>query len=109
MYEFIIGGMVSTALLILEHALLWRIRLSRIARYTLGTTGLLSGFTVALLLLGDVRAVVGIWAITGIGGAVVGALHLWRNHKGEQPAEIESAYLAGQLTKEAIVGTSRER
>ncbi|GEM_PF-2129352 len=108
-YEFVIGAMVSTSLLILEHALLWNARLSRVSRYTLGTTALFLGISVALLLLGDIQVLIGIWAIVGIGGAVVGGLHLWRTHRGEQPGEIESAYLAGQLTKEAIIGTTRER
>ena len=108
MYEWFAGCVLSATLLVIEHLGFWHIRLPRVTRYTLGVVALNLGCTLALVLRGQGIEAVGVWAISGIGGALVAGLHLWREQRGEPPQEIEDAYTAGVLTRQARQRDHRE-
>ncbi len=101
MYEYFSGAVLTCILLLIEHFSFWHIRLSRLVRHTMGVVALNSGISLALFLREQPWEIVGLWAISGIGGALVAGLHLWRAQRGEEPGEIESASLAGGLVKQA--------
>ncbi len=101
MYEYFAGIAITVAILAIEHGVTWNMRLHRVIRYILGVTALLVGQSLALYLRGEWMEIVGIWAVAGAGGMIVGGLHIWRQQIGQEPGEIESAFLAGQIKTEA--------
>lgn len=101
MYEYAAGAALTVLLLAIEHFALWQVRLSRIWRYTLGVVALNTGISLALALRGLQGDIPGVWAIAFISGGLIASLHKWRELRGEEPGEIEGAFLAGELVKHA--------
>lgn len=109
MYEWIepilTGALLTLLLLTIEHFLLWKVKLWLPIRYAIGVASLNCGVTLAAGLLGEWFTVVVVWALAVAGGLHVGGLHAWRVWRGEQPADIDDAFAAGQLVAKVRGGT----
>lgn len=100
MYEVkstIAGACTATALLAVEHVACWKLNLPLVVRYALGTGAIVAGATVSGALRDDLKPVRELCVIAGAGGALVVALHWWREIRGERPQDIEAAFQMGKL------------
>lgn len=102
---FLVGSLVSAALLIGAHVGLYPYRdsLHRVANYTIGVTCLLFGFTVACWMLGALVFVAGLALICGVSGAVIAVA--WWVRGLAKPAKVAAAHAA----LEGRHGEARER
>lgn len=89
MIEFqaiVAGGSLTSVVLAILHLLLWEARpnMKLVPRYTIGVAVINLGLTVTGWLLGVWIIPIAAWGVAGMGGAVVGALHLWREAKAQR-------------------------
>ena len=90
--------LVVIAIIVLEHLICYRRRLTPVVRYTLGVLAFAVPYSVAV---GDVRAIALLWWCIGSAGITTIALHLWRMQRREWHGEHDSQYFAGKIAARA--------